>query len=83
MLGNLALWWQSRHNGIVLWIRLSAGSPLTWLHFERTVWAAAVGALAPVDGEHARPTGAGGPQVLLVRLTPWELRGSSLHSARR
>ena len=23
-------WWQSRHSGIVFWIRLSVGSPLTW-----------------------------------------------------
>ncbi len=30
MPGNVALWWQSRHNGIVLAILLSVGSPSTW-----------------------------------------------------
>ena len=29
MPGNVGLWWQSRQSGIVFWIRLSAGSPLT------------------------------------------------------
>ena len=29
MPGKVASWWQSTHNGIVFWILLSVGTPLT------------------------------------------------------